>query len=67
MKKYVIAIITVFLLAVGIVAISEGCKAGVGGDGESSCKICGRSSVFAYGYCEGCFNSYMDWREDNGY
>lgn len=66
LKKAIVGIIVIVLIC-AIMGISDGCESDAGGDGKSSCKICGRSSVFAYGYCEDCFNDYMDWREENGY
>lgn len=25
------------------------------------CKMCGKNSVFSHGYCEDCFNDFIDW------
>lgn len=34
---------------------------GGGGDGKTSCKNCGRSSVYALGFCKSCYKSFHDF------
>lgn len=31
------------------------------GDGKTSCKNCGRSQVYALGFCKSCYNSFIDY------
>ncbi len=32
-----------------------------GGDGKTGCKNCGRSSVYALGFCKSCYKSFHDF------
>ncbi|MCI5946000.1 MAG: hypothetical protein MRZ39_03740 [Oscillospiraceae bacterium] len=41
-----------------------GCGSSGGGDGVSSCKNCGRHSVYALGFCKSCYESFMDYTYD---
>lgn len=34
---------------------------GNGGDGKTSCKNCGRSSVYALGFCKSCYKDFHEF------
>lgn len=58
MKKFIsIFLILVLCLSMSFVTISCSCS----GDGKSGCKNCGRSPVYALGYCKSCYKSFMDY------
>ena len=67
-KKGTVALIIVLvLILVSIVGCFGDCGESSGGDGKSSCRNCGRSSVYALGYCKSCYKGFRNWQEDNGY
>ena len=43
-----------------IVIMAATCSGGIGGDGRTSCKNCGRPSVYALGFCKSCYNSFKN-------
>lgn len=58
----VFAIIGVIIV---IGALAHSCGLGGGGNGISSCRNCGRSSVYSGGLCSSCFDGYVDWSLDD--
>lgn len=58
----VFAIVVIMLVGVISCALSP---SGIGGDGKSSCKNCGRNSVYALGFCKSCYKSFHDFTYDN--
>ena len=58
------AILFVVCIIGAAIGPSGGCGKYSGGDGKESCKNCGRSPVVAYGYCEKCAESFMDWHNE---
>ena len=63
LKKISIAVIVVIML-VGVISCALS-PSGIGGDGKSSCKNCGRNSVYALGFCKSCYKSFHDFTYDN--
>ena len=35
-----------------------------GGNGKTTCKNCGRASVYALGYCKSCYKSFIKWHDE---
>ena len=62
LKKIGIAIVVVIML-VGVISCALS-PSGMGGDGKSSCKNCGRNSVYALGFCKSCYKSFHDFTYD---
>lgn len=54
--------ILAIMLAVGMCFSMIACG---GGDGKTSCKNCGRSSVYALGYCKTCYKGFHDYTYGN--
>ena len=62
MKKFLIIILSI-LMCFSMFAIT-GCGSSGGssrGDGKTSCKNCGRNSVYALNFCKRCYDSFMDY------
>ena len=57
----IVVVLIVLLLLFGLGSIIFGGCEDNGGDGKSSCKNCGRSSVYASGFCKRCYESYIDY------
>lgn len=58
MKKLLVFLLLIMMIS--IMAFS-GVACSFGGDGKSSCKNCGRSSVYALGFCKSCYKSFHDY------
>ncbi|MEG0494237.1 MAG: hypothetical protein RR505_12280 [Raoultibacter sp.] len=66
MQKGKKVIIAALLLAMMLSLSSCGSSSGSKGNGTSSCKNCGRKSVYAIGYCKRCYESFNDWMGSGG-
>ena len=63
MKNMFVILLVIFVLlcmltglfsCMGLLPSSEG-------DGKISCKNCGKSSVYAIGYCKRCYESFIEF------
>lgn len=61
MKKVMrLLVIVVIIIMSFSILFATGC-CNFGGDGSSSCKNCGSSSIYALGFCRRCYNSFHDY------
>lgn len=58
MKKFLSILLVVgMILSMMILPACEKSK----GDGKTSCKNCGRTPVYALGFCKSCYKSFHDY------
>ena len=58
MKKFKKILVLLMMLAFSVFA--TGCTSSHG-DGKTTCKNCGRSSIYALGFCKSCYEGFMDY------
>lgn len=65
LAKIGIAFLVFMIIVSFIVAINI--SFGPNGDGKNKCRNCGRTEnlVPGFGYCEDCYEGFVDWQEDN--
>lgn len=55
--KIILCVIIASIIFISIFS----CSGSGGGDGKSSCKNCGRSPVYAIGFCRSCYKSFVNY------
>ena len=57
---YILIMVVLFILCS---VMGDSCGK-IEGDGKSSCRVCGRSPVTEFGYCERCTEDFLDWHNE---
>ena len=66
MKEIISFIILLILITALIGSCFGGCET-EGGDGVSSCKNCGRGSVYFMGFCKRCYDGFYNYNKKDGF